>query len=216
MTKVYPNASVVSNSINTANSNCTSSSMISAYSDENCRMFTVWKKSLLFNCDGFTVLDAKGSLAFRVDNYGSTGEVVLMDASGKPLQTIRRKRLSMSGNWLLYDGEKLTNPILSVRKHVSLLSNARSCLAHVNTMLLGNKGRSVYEIEGSYTKRCCVIYDSNRNRVAEIKRKESAVVGAAFGFEVFRLIIVEPDLIDSSVAMSLVILLDQMFGSPKR
>lgn len=56
-------------------------------------ILTVWKKSLLFNCNGFTVFDAKGNLVFRVDNYvaGKSGEIVLMDGSGEPLLTVRRK-----------------------------------------------------------------------------------------------------------------------------
>lgn len=53
------------------------------------------------------------------------------------------------------------------------------------------------------------MYDDKRRRVAEIKRKE-AVAGVAFGGDVFRLV-VQPE-IDSSVAMALVVLLDQMFG----
>lgn len=58
-------------------------------------VLTVWKKSLLFNCYGFTVFDAEGNLVFRVDNYvaGNSGEIVLMDGSGLPLLTIRRKVL---------------------------------------------------------------------------------------------------------------------------
>lgn len=54
---------------------------------------TVWKKSLLFNCKGFTVFDAKGNLVFRVDKYDKSnkGEIVLMDGAGNPLLTIRRK-----------------------------------------------------------------------------------------------------------------------------
>lgn len=56
-------------------------------------VLTVWRKSLLLNCNGFTVFDASGNLVFRVDNYaaGNRAEVVLMDASGKPLLTLRRK-----------------------------------------------------------------------------------------------------------------------------
>lgn len=56
-------------------------------------VLTVWRKSLLFNGNGFTVFDSKGHLVFRVDNYssGSRDCIVLMDAAGKPLLTIRRK-----------------------------------------------------------------------------------------------------------------------------
>lgn len=89
MTKVYPNSA--------------NASIVPAYEppklktsgsdQENATVLTVWKKSLLLNCNGFTVFDNKGNLVFRVDNYlaGHKGEIVLMDASGKPLFTIRRK-----------------------------------------------------------------------------------------------------------------------------
>lgn len=79
MTKVYPN---------------TASEVQRRDSGRHeAEVLTVWKKSLLFNCTGFTVFDAKGNLVFRVDNYvaGNKGEIVLMDAAGKPLLTIRRK-----------------------------------------------------------------------------------------------------------------------------
>lgn len=56
---------------------------------------TVLKTSLFFAGDGFTVYDCKGELVFRVDSYGpdagDTGEVVLMDASGRCILTVRRK-----------------------------------------------------------------------------------------------------------------------------
>lgn len=57
-------------------------------------VLTVWRKSLLFGCSGFTVFDGQGNLAFRVDVYGgdaAAGTVVLMDSSGTPLLTLRRK-----------------------------------------------------------------------------------------------------------------------------
>lgn len=61
---------------------CTSSSL------------TVWKKSLLMNCKGFTVIDSCGNLVYRVDNYSlHPQELVLMDASGNSLLTMRRHRV---------------------------------------------------------------------------------------------------------------------------
>ncbi|KAJ9179715.1 hypothetical protein P3X46_008049 [Hevea brasiliensis] len=183
-------------------------------------VLTVWKKSLLFNCNGFTVFDAKGNLVFRVDNYmagsGTKGEIILMDAGGKPLLTIRRKRLSLTDNWLVYNGETAVNPRFSMRKHVNILNN--KSLAHLSSVTTGSRsscnGKNiVYEIEGSYAQRTCAVYDENRRKVAEIKQKE-AVGGVAFGVDVFRLI-VGPKM-DTSVAMAIVILLDQMFGSSRR
>lgn len=218
MTKVYPNANVAAAATATAPSIPAKPQA----SDVNATVLTVWKKSLLFNCNGFTVFDSKGDLVFRVDNYiqGVKGEIVLMDAAGKSLLTIRRKRLSLGDNWLVYDGEKTdVNPRFSVKKHVNILTN--KCLAHVSCK--GGDGSSsssptnnknvLYEIEGSYAQRACAVYDGRRRRVAEIKKKE-AVGGVAFGSDVFRLI-VQPEM-ETAVAMGLVILLDQMFGSSGR
>lgn len=85
MTKVHPNAAAPETKIPTVSG------------DGAAVALTVWRRSLLFNGKGFTVFDAKGNLVFRVDDYasGSRGEVVLMDAAGKPLLTIRRKVKSL-------------------------------------------------------------------------------------------------------------------------
>lgn len=232
MTKVYPNATAPVSEKPKLKLNASPTSTLTSTSDDNSVVvLTVWKKSLLFNCDGFTVFNAHGNLVFRVDNYSAAtkAEIILMDPSGKSLLTIRRKRLSLSDNWLMYEGETAVNPILSARKHVKLL-NTKS-LARVSSCCSSGTGTTgssssssspsnssknvmIYEIEGSYTQRCCAVYDGKRRRVAEIKRKE-AVGGVDFGMDVFRLIVKQPE-IDSSVAMAVVILLDQMFGSSKR
>ncbi|XP_062073073.1 protein LURP-one-related 8 [Humulus lupulus] len=181
-------------------------------------VLTVWTKSLLFNCNGFTVYDCKGNIVYRVDNYvaGNKGEIVLMDAAGKSLLSIRRKRLSLGDNWTVFDGDTTVNPRFSVKKQANIL-NTR-CLARVMSPGRGGSGSpkssspssTLYEIEGSYPQRCCVVYDHKRQKVAEIRRKEAAIGGVSLGGDVFRLV-VEPQF-DTSVAMSLVILLDQMFG----
>ncbi|XVE59526.1 hypothetical protein DITRI_Ditri05aG0053000 [Diplodiscus trichospermus] len=209
MTKVYPNAGFTgSHAISER------TPKLSVGADTREAILTVWKKSLLFNCNGFTVFDGKGDLVFRVDNYmdGNKGEILLMDATGKPLLTIRRKKMSLGESWLVYEGETLANPTLSVRKSVNILNN--KCLAYVVSGNSNNRNIIMYEIEGSYSQRCCAVYDDGRRLVAEIKRKE-AVGGVVFGTDVFRLI-VRPDYIRADFAMALVILLDQMFGSSRR
>ncbi|XP_076906441.1 protein LURP-one-related 8-like isoform X3 [Bidens hawaiensis] len=202
MTKVYPKAaSPPQQQTSTAGRNI------------NPVVLTVWKKSLLFNCDGFTVYDSNGNLVFRVDNYaaGNKSEVVLMDATGHSLLTVRRKRASITDNWLVYDGETTVDPRFSAAKHVNFMK-AKS-IAHVSTTGSPKKKSLTYDIEGSYAQRCCVVYDDKRLCVAEIKRKE-AVGGVAFGGDVFSLV-VQPE-IDSTVAMGLVVVLDQMFGGSSR
>lgn len=59
-----------------------------------CNSLTVWRKSLVFNCKGFTVIGSDGSLVYRVDNYTSRPhQIILMDASGHPIFTICRPKV---------------------------------------------------------------------------------------------------------------------------
>lgn len=200
---------------------------------------TVWKKSLLLNCNGFTVFDGKGNLMFRVDNYvaaNKAAEIVLMDAIGKSLLTIRRKKLSWGDKWLVYEGEASSNPKYLVQKQTNLLlnSNSNKALSLANVFKINNSeirsptnknsfkekitsprkasDNAIYHMEGSYSQRRVMVYNNKRRCVAEIKRKEGAG-GVVLGGDVFRLLILRPDDIDTAMAMALVILLDQMFGS---
>ncbi|ONK61725.1 uncharacterized protein A4U43_C08F32930 [Asparagus officinalis] len=198
MTKVYPNAP-------SAESPSTPPSDLTADKEE---VMTVWRKSLLFNCQGFTVFDGEGNLRFRVDSYsgGRNDEIVLMDSCGKPLFSIRRKRLSLTETWLIYDKEETVEPLSSVKKHVTLLPSKG--LAHVTPCR--PRSPHSYSVEGSYAQRSCTVYDGQRNTVAEIRRKE-APKGVALGGDVFRLV-VQPG-VDLSFNMAMVIVLEQMYGS---
>ncbi|KAF8707014.1 hypothetical protein HU200_030541 [Digitaria exilis] len=214
MTKVHPNAVAPEAAIGGA----TSTRRTPPPPGEEAEVLTVWRKSLLFNCDGFTVFDARGNLAFRVDCYASSrrrAEVVLMDVAGKPLLTVRRRRLSLAEHWVIYDGdatsedESKAKPLLSVRRHVSLVrasSNKKKALAHVTP--LGSAAASsaaAYVVEGSYGHRACAVRDAGGDAVvAEVRRKE------AVGDDVFRLV-ADPRL-GAPLAMGLVIALDEMFA----
>jgi uncharacterized protein YxjI len=68
----------------------------------------------------------------------------------------------------------------------------------------GESSAEYYEVEGSYARRRCVVYDAERHAVAEVQPKE------AVGSDVFRLV-VQPG-VDVSLAMAVVVALDQMFG----
>ncbi|KAG6500626.1 hypothetical protein ZIOFF_040474 [Zingiber officinale] len=203
MTKIHPNTSVRSTESALLPTSCYNGGSV---------VLTVWRKSLVFSCSGFTVFDANGDLVFRVDSYGSgsPGELVLMDAAGKPLLTIRRKKLSLSlaDTWRIYDGEDAGSPLLDVKRHVSLRQS--KVLAHV-TAAPGSVGG--YVVEGSYGRRSCSIYDElRRRRMADVQRKEASG-GVEFGGEVFRLVVHSAADHDARLAMAVVIVLDQMFGS---
>ncbi|XP_062197636.1 protein LURP-one-related 8-like [Phragmites australis] len=207
MAKVHPNA-VVPEPATTSSSSGSGRAAVSPAEDQEPTVLTVWRKSLLFNCDGFTVFDARGNLAFRVDCYAASrrrAEVVLMDVAGKPLLTIRRKKLSLAEHWVIYDGDAAAaakaNPLLSVRRHVSL--GASKALARI-TPLASSISAEAYVVEGSYGRRACAVRDARGEALAEVRRKESV------GNDVFKLV-ADPRL-GAPLAMGLVIALDEMFG----
>ena len=203
MARVHPNAIAPEPAATTTTSRA-------AEEEPPPALLTVWRKSLLFNCDGFTVFDARGDLAFRVDCYASArrrAEVVLMDVAGKPLLTVRRKRLSLTDHWVIYDGDGTARPLLSVRRHVSLRSSSKT-LAHVTPLgSAAAASAAEYVVEGSYGRRACAVRDARGDAVAEVRRKESV------GDDVFRLV-ADPRL-GEPLAMGLVIALDEMFGSAR-
>ncbi|CAL4995864.1 unnamed protein product [Urochloa decumbens] len=216
MAKVHPNASDPAPTEPEPPPSSSSSSPAPA--TEELLSLTVWRKSLLFNCDGFTVFDAKGNLAFRVDCYGASGrrraEVVLMDVAGKPLLTLRRKKLSLADHWVIYDGDAAAEPskarpLLSVRRHVSLRASSKT-VAHV-TPHHASASAAEYVVEGSYGRRACAVRDARGDAVvAEVRRKESV------GDDVFRLVVADPRRLGAPLAMGLVIALDEMFAAGRR
>ncbi|KAK3429355.1 hypothetical protein EUGRSUZ_E00784 [Eucalyptus grandis] len=193
---------------------------------EACVSFTVWRKSLLTDCNGFTVIDSRGDIVYRVDSYGGRPrEVILMDRAGKSVLTLRRlkKLLARLDDWLVYEGEagdddgpsyksgkrSRKKPICCVRRRVGVLRAASGAIAYV-CRATPAKARE-YVIEGSYANRSCKVLEaSSRDVVAEIKRKEASLGGGSFGTEVF-VLVVRPGF-DCSFAMALVLLLDQMFS----
>ena len=170
---------------------------------------TVWRKSLLFDCKGFTVFDCKGDLAYRVDSYASeTGdEVVLMDTAGRPAYTVRRKRFSLQGEqWMVFaGGEEARRPVYAVRRSGGRGSGGKT-LARVTAC---TAGAASYEVEGSYARRCCVLVEGeSRRAVAEVRPSKEVV-----GTDVFRLV-VQPGGVGVSLAMAVVVALEQMFARP--
>ncbi|KAK8926348.1 Protein LURP-one-related 8 [Platanthera zijinensis] len=216
MPRIHPNFPV-------SDSPASSNSSITA-GDEPA-VLTVWQKSLLLDCSGFTVYNAKGNLAFRVDNYStsSLNEIVLMDAVGVALFTIRKKalnpfnfststqRFTLTDQWDIYEGEGATptRPCFSASKQFSLLRS--KSLAHVTSLgaAAGGTLDSNYSVEGSFSHRMCAVYNGMQQKVSEIRPKE--VVGdVTFGGDVFSLL-VQPGF-HCALAMAIVILLDRMFG----
>ncbi|KAL6865005.1 hypothetical protein ACP4OV_016156 [Aristida adscensionis] len=240
MTKVHPNVASAAAAAEAAAASAATAAasaeaaLAPAAGEEQKReavSLTVWRRSLLFNGKGFTVFDGKGNLVYRVESYtgGSPREVVLMDADGRGLLTIRRKKLSFADEWMIYDGDAAAPPSsaaaaapapkrFTARRHVSLRPS-RS-LAHLSPVCAPAPGAPAgcrYDVEGSYAGRSLDVFASSspgsggggggeRRRVAAVCQKEASV-----GPDVFRLV-VEPGF-DPALAMAVVILLEQMHGS---
>ncbi|KAL3631774.1 hypothetical protein CASFOL_024758 [Castilleja foliolosa] len=169
---------------------------------------TVLKTSLFFPGDGFTTYDSKGELIFRVESYGpdsrDSGELILMDATGRSILTVRRKRPSLHQRWegFVGEGTDAKKPLFSVRRSSIL---GRSSM----TVEVYSTGEE-YQIEGSFACRNCTIFNADKEVVAEIHRKVDATTNVVLGKDVFVLAL-KPGL-DSSFAMGLVLVLDQIYG----
>lgn len=170
---------------------------------------TVRKTCLFFPGDGFTAYDPNGELVFRVDLYGpdasDTGEVVLMDASGKCILTVRRKRPSLHQRWEGFAGERGEGkkPLFSVRRSSIIGRSSMTVEVYTNPS-------QEYHIEGSFGCRNCTIYNAEKEAVAEIRRKVDASTHMVLGKDVFVLSL-KPGF-DGAFAMGLVLVLDQIHG----
>eukprot|EP00253_Pinus_taeda_P018563 PITA_18563 len=184
--------------------------------------FTVWKKSLLFNGEGFTVFDSSGNLVFRVDNYASNveRELFLMDAVGNVLLTLHRdKRLSLSQRWEAFrgDGVGYGKPEFSVIIKSSCWLFSSKALAKVLvTQAEGEKNYREtchydYQIEGSLSNPSSfTIFSASRQIIAQVKPKE-ATSEIMLGDDVLGLV-VQPG-IDQIFVMGLAVIFIQLIST---
>ncbi|KAF2544980.1 hypothetical protein F2Q70_00023340 [Brassica cretica] len=177
-----------------------------AYLYDEDKPLTVCKTSLFHTGDGFTAYDCNGDIIFRVDSYGrDNDELVLMDATGKCLLTVKRKRPTLHQRWEGFLGERSEGqkPIFSVRRS-SIIGR---CTMEVE--VYDGSGEE-YTIDGDFSLRSCLIYDTEKRTVAEIKRKVDMSTNVMLGRDVFALEI-KPGF-DGAFAMGLVLVLDQING----
>ncbi|XP_050214714.1 protein LURP-one-related 5-like [Mercurialis annua] len=177
---------------------------------------TVHKTSVFFPGDAFLVYNSDGQIVFRFDSYGSDSEskdeLVLMDATGKCLLSLLRKKPSLHQRWDGYLGEikedNHQDPVFKASR--SSIIGRSNLMVHV----FGDPGDE-YQIEGSYARRRCVMYNTSldslsKDCVAEIKRKVDPTTNVMLSKDVFWLC-VKPG-VDSAFAMGLVLVLDQIYG----
>ncbi|GLJ51325.1 hypothetical protein SUGI_1091380 [Cryptomeria japonica] len=170
--------------------------------------FTVWKKSLLFNGNGFTAFDSLGHLVFRVDNYASNvrNEVILMDDSGQLLLTLRRKKWCFGKRWEAFRGDPVESdkPAFSLTKSLGFSYKTRA-----NVFVYGSRQikQCDYQMEGSLCKASCTILSASGEIIAQIKRKE-AKSDIMLGNDVLSLVVEAG--VDQVFVMGLLIMFNQM------
>ncbi|KAL6134315.1 hypothetical protein ACLB2K_066547 [Fragaria x ananassa] len=180
-----------------------------AFVFEEETFLTVSKTSLFFAGDGFSVYNRNAQLVFRVDSFGpdphDRTELVLMDATGSCLLTVRRKRPSLHHRWEGYVGERMEGqkPIFSVRRSSII---GRSSV----TVEVFRDPPEEYQIEGSFAQRNCTIYNADKEPVAEIHRKVDVSTNVVLGKDVFSLALKAG--FDAAFSMGLVLVLDQING----
>ncbi|XP_068661915.1 protein LURP-one-related 8-like [Aristolochia californica] len=174
---------------------------------------TVWRKSLLFHGNGYTVFDnSSGKMVFRVDNYNHDWreETFLMDVQGNVLITIRRcrKRLSILESWKAYEGER------SAGEQEKPLFKATKTLGNPSckiSMAEGNAEKAFnYRMDWSRQNGWSKIYKSSSGYlpVAEVHRKNATRPYALYGKDVLTLC-VQPG-VDQALVMAMVMVNDAM------
>ncbi|XP_048529465.1 protein LURP-one-related 8-like [Triticum urartu] len=170
-------------------------------------VYTVWKRSSMGfqGTDGFSVYDAAGRLAFRVDNYARrpkafAGELLLMDGRGAPLLSLRPQIFSLHDRWNCYrvapgeegcpetDKSSSAQQLFSMRKCAALQSTDDAEVHMSTASAATTSGRgcrappsppSGYRVEGCFSRRSCKITRSDGQEAARILRKKAGGPTAA-------------------------------------
>uniref|UniRef100_A0ACD5Y420 Uncharacterized protein n=1 Tax=Avena sativa TaxID=4498 RepID=A0ACD5Y420_AVESA len=167
---------------------------------EQPAVYTVWKRSSMGfqGTDGFSVYDAAGKLAFRVDNYSRrpkafAGELLLMDGRGAPLLSLRPQMLSLRDRWNCYrvaqeegcpDNTDRSSPqqLFTMRKCAALQNTdgAEVYMSSASTATTSGRGcRALpspppgFRVEGCFSRRNCKISGSDGQEAARISRKKT-------------------------------------------
>ncbi|GJN28442.1 hypothetical protein PR202_gb16567 [Eleusine coracana subsp. coracana] len=200
-------------------------------------VYTVWKRSSMGfqGTDGFSVYDAAGSLAFRVDNYSRrrklfAGELLLMDGHGASLLALRPQILSMRDQWNCYrassgeleagaDKGNRRQHLFSMRKCSLVQQNGDEAEVHMCTSSSVHNSQlqaptPSFRVQGSFWRRSCKIRNGDGEEVARVTRKRAgaALESVTLGDDVFSLTVM-PNA-DCAMIMAFVVIMDRICQKP--
>ncbi|KAJ4968181.1 hypothetical protein NE237_014882 [Protea cynaroides] len=182
---------------------------------------TVWRQSLLFNGNGYTVYnDFDGTLLFRVDNYACNRKqgMFLMDSSGHVLFTICRRssrhrkvllqKLSILERWEAFKGDKEVEPYGLPPKPFMIATKAFSNPSCSITVATGDKYLIKWSCREGWSKILPAAAAATLP-IAQISRKfGTAPESSSLGKDVFTLTM-QP-MVDQAMVMAMVMISDAM------
>ncbi|XP_004980121.1 protein LURP-one-related 5 [Setaria italica] len=194
-------------------------------------LYTVWKRSSMgFHGNyGFSVYDADGALAFRVDNYSRrrklfAGELLLMDGQGAPLLALRPQIINMRDQWNCYRAlEEASDKSSSRRQHLfsmrkcSLVQSNDEAEVHISGCITSSDHDAQapsFRVHGSFWRRSCKIRKGNGEEVARVTRKKAGALSetVTLSEDVFSLTTM-PN-VDRTMIMAFVVILDRICQRP--
>ncbi|KAL1321924.1 hypothetical protein AAHE18_14G160700 [Arachis hypogaea] len=157
--------------------------------------------------NGQSLFTLKGSLLTLQDHR------VLLDATGTPVVTLRRKLMTAHDRWHVFRGDSsdMKDLIFSFKR-----SSLFQLKTELDVFLAHNTEEKVcdFKVKGSWFQRSCVIYaGESLNIVAQMHKKDTAQ-SIMFGKDNF-LVTVYPN-VDYAFIVALIVILDKINKRPKK
>ncbi|KAL2548911.1 Protein LURP-one-related 15 [Forsythia ovata] len=168
------------------------------------------KKAFTLKSTRYLVTSADGNLMFKVEKFPFHGTLVVLDASGNPVITLRPKKLTNHSRWQVFRGESTDEKdlIFSVKR-----SSMFQIHSKLDVFLASNTSEEYcdFKVKGTHSDSSCDIFAGNSSTpIAQMDNKMTA--GSIFlGKDKF-MVIVSPN-VDYAMVVSLIIILEEMATS---
>ncbi|KAK1284096.1 Protein LURP-one-related 15 [Acorus calamus] len=171
---------------------------------------TVRKKALSLSRGDFVVTDVNGALLLKVQGkvFSIIDRRVLVDGTGNPIVTMRRKMMTVHDLWEVYRGESMnSSDLLFSAKKSSFIQPLKTQL---DVFLVPNTGESVcdFKVKSGFFERSYTICIGESNTIIAQMRRKYTVSNVLLGRDTFR-VTVYPN-IDYAFIVALVVILDEI------
>ncbi|KAK7340005.1 hypothetical protein VNO77_20696 [Canavalia gladiata] len=173
----------------------------------------VVKKVMSISDGNFIVTDVNGNVVFKVKGslLSLRDRRVLIDATGNPIVTLRRKIMTAHDRWQAFRGE-------SIEAKDLIFTLKRSSLIQFKTKLdvfLANNTKEVcdFKVKGSWFERSCVVYAGESDTIVAQMHKKHTVQSILIGKDHF-MVTVYPN-IDYAFIVALIVILDEINDDAK-